>query len=240
MADQEENYYTGFIHMEDCPDCYGTGISKDKGICGTCKGERKIPSNDAQKILKAQDYCAKYKENPIILLAIPIAIITTIALTTKPIWDMAYVDVLLVFALSYISTPKVIMLVAIIVLIKFCRHVFRGSTNRSDRKFFRAIGEITIVLAILTAIIAGPIRSDGFDWIERETIIELNKNLACTESPICYEVEFSRRLHNTYFGKAKCANDQTLDIIAKYKSYTADYGKYRHYAHAITVEYQNQ
>jgi len=225
----------GIIYLTDCPNCYGTGVSSNRGVCGTCKGKKTISTVDAQNIHDAKNLCSQFRENSIAFFALPIISLVAIAFTARPVWDMACVDLGLLF--RWDDFPGMILLAAVIAIFKRCVHIFNGSVYDPNRGTVRAIGVITLFLGILIAAVAGPVKSNGYGWIESKAINELNKNLTKAGSGLCYDLTINRNVQNIYFGKARCHNNQTLDVVAKFNGRTVGSGKHKHFTYNVHVDY---
>lgn len=206
----------GTLYLVDCPDCLGTGVSRDRGVCKTCKGKKAVSSVEADRIHTAREKYDGYLQNPAGVFFKSIACYIAIAFTARSVWDQMCVTLEFLFDAEMIFPSGFILLLALSLLFKQWNNLIKGSTNDADGSKPRTIGTVLFIVGILTAIIAGPVTSDGFGWMESKAKNTLNDKILKSSSVQCLEVELSRKVDYTYFGKAKMSNGESKDIVARF------------------------
>lgn len=226
----------GTIYLVDCPDCFGTGVSSNRGVCGTCKGKKTVSTVDAENIQKSRELCAQFKENPIVVLAPAVACIVAMAFTAKPVWDRVVIDPNLLYH-WFDAIPGAIMAFCFIYLLRLCIHLFMGSVYDPDRGSIRTVAVVTLCAGILAAVILGPVKSDGFSWIEKEARSEINKGVLRNQVTQCLNVDIEKQSGNTFYGKANLSNKESKDVVVHFSAKTIRHHKYSYRVYDVRVSF---
>ena len=201
---------TGIVNLVDCPDCLGTGVSANKGICSTCKGEKVVTQPKAQDITLSKNWCTKFKENPVKALIWPIINIVALALCSRTAW--LYLSTGLVPDTFIGSVREHVPVIAWFFLIFKCINIFEGSRYDPERRMLRAVGLGIIGVGLLVSLIAGPLSCEKHELVVAQATEHFNKyrkgdNLTCTTINIK-----KRESYSTYYGDAILTTGDSIPV----------------------------
>lgn len=164
--------------------------------------------------------------------AILIICIVVIALTAGRFWDYACVDWELIFDEGLL--PGLPLGIAISILYKRCMSYISDSSEGSNR----TLGIIFLCVGIVTAIIAGPVRSNGYNLIASKATDTLNKKILVETPHKCLDVNIRRHVDDTYFGNAKLSNGENRPIVARFVKTGHSGSRRRTLRYKVTVDLQ--
>lgn len=95
-----------------------------------------------------------------------------------------------------------------------------------DRGTVRTVTVATLCAGVLAAVILGPVKSDGFCWIEKEARSEINKGVLRNQVTQCLNVDIEKQSGCTFYGKANLSNKESKDVMVHFSAKTIRHHKY--------------
>lgn len=130
--------------------------------------------------------------------------------------------------------PGLPLSVAMVILYKRCMSYISDSSEGSNR----TLGIVFLCVGIVTAIIAGPVRSNGYNLIASKATDTLNKKVF-VETPVkCLDVNIRRHVGDTYFGNASLSNGEEKPIVARFVKTGHSGSRRRTLRYKVTVDLQ--